>query len=139
MLNATGPILLVAMSLASQLGCGRSQQGLVPVEGIVTLDGAPMARVYVFFDQPTAARNNAFIGQTDEQGHFVLRPAGDKNAGAPAGSYRVTLTTAVAKPGSPDGTPLPPERVPPKYGNGKLNYEVSSRGTKDANFEMKKN
>jgi hypothetical protein len=118
-------------------GCGGSGKGYVPVEGNVTLDGAPMSGVYVFFDQPEAARNNSYAGLTDEQGHFELRGLGEGSSGAPPGSYRVILSTAVVKPGSPEGTPTPPERVPSKYAGGKLKYDVPEAGEKDVRFELK--
>jgi len=130
-------MLLVTTVAAACMGCGKSGRGIVPVEGKVTLDGTPMPGVYVFFDQPDAQRNVAFIGQTDEQGHFELRQAGENATGATPGAYRVTLSTAVVKPGSPDGTPTPAEKVPPKYAGGKLKFDVPASGSKDANFELK--
>jgi hypothetical protein len=129
-------VLLFALSICA-FGCGGSQKGLVPVEGDVTLDGLPLPEVYVLFDQPEAARNRSYIGQTDGQGHFELRQPGEKYAGAPAGSYRVTLTTAVAKPGAAEGAPLPPERVPPKYAGGKLKLDVPESGKTDVRFDLK--
>jgi hypothetical protein len=129
--------LLLTTVLTISTGCGKSGRGLVPVEGKVTLDGSPVSGVYVFFDQPQAQRNVAYIGQTDEQGHFELRQAGENNVGAAPGGYRVILSTAVTKPGSPEGTPLPPERIPPKYAGGKLKFDVPASGSKEANFELK--
>jgi hypothetical protein len=133
----TANIFLLIGLLLCEFGCGGSQKGLAPVEGTVMLDGTPMPGVYVFFDQPDASKNRAFIGQTDEQGHFELREAGEKYAGTPPGPYRVTLSTAVAKPGSPDGAPLPPERVPPKYARGKLKLDVPESGKTDVRFDLK--
>jgi hypothetical protein len=130
-------MLLLTAVAASLLGCSKSGRGLVPVEGKVTLDGSPMAGVYVFFDQPDAQRNVAYIGQTDEQGHFELRQAGENSVGAVPGGYRVVLSTAVIKPGSPDGTPMPPEKIPPKYAGGKLKFDVPATGSKEADFELK--
>jgi len=130
-------LMLLLMPIATCAGCGKSGKSLVPVEGKVTLDGAPISGVYVFFDQPQAERNVAYIGQTDEQGHFKLRSAGENNTGAAPGAYRVSLSTAVVKPGSTEGTPPPPERVPAKYAGGKLKYEVPAAGSTDANFDLK--
>ena len=131
-------MLLLTAVFASNVGCGKSGKGLVPVEGNVTLDGSPMSGVYVFFDQPQAERNVAYIGQTDEQGHFQLKRAGESVVGAAPGAYRVTLSTAVVKPGSPEGTPSPPERVPPKYAGGKLKYEVSDNRFDQRRFRIEK-
>jgi hypothetical protein len=118
-------------------GCDKGDTTLAPVEGSVTLDGQPLPKVYLLFDQPQASQNNAFTGLTDEQGRYVLKPLGGDRAGAAPGMYRVTLTTAFAPPGAAEDAPLPPERVPPLYRNGKLDYDVPDGGTKDASFDLK--
>jgi hypothetical protein len=118
-------------------GCNGAQSRLVPVEGRVTLDGQPMAGVQVFFDQPQEATGKSFIGKTNDQGRFALRPLGEEAVGGQGGAFRVTLTTSVAEVGAPDEAPLPPERIPPAYRNGKLQYEVPPAGTHEANFDLK--
>jgi hypothetical protein len=131
-------------------GCSRGD-GLVPVEGIVTLDSKPMADIQVMFDQPDLGpkENIAYTGRTDAQGRFVLRPAGNDEVGAPPGKYRVSLSTyvdptAVAKPQPgarqttifyPEAPPPPPERVPPAY--RQQTFEVPAAGTDKANFDMR--
>jgi hypothetical protein len=124
-------ILLFGFALAA--GCG---SGGNPVEGKVTLDGAPLSGVHVAFFPAGASVNDPtlFRGVTDESGHFALRNPIENSAGAPQGKYRVSLTTAVAGPNDDETTPLPPERVPAKYRTQE--FEVPAGGTTEANFEL---
>jgi hypothetical protein len=135
----------------SASGCGSAGGGLVPVEGIVTLDGKPLADIQVMFDQPELGpkENIGYTGRTNTEGRFTLRPTGKDETGAPPGKYRVSLTTyvdptAVAKPQSgvqqttifyPEAPPPPPERVPRAY--RQQSFEVPADGTDQANFDMK--
>ena len=133
-------------------GCGE-RDGLVPVKGVITLDGTPMPSIQVLFDQPEigANENKGYTGKTDEQGRYALRPMLEEGTGAPPGTYRVSLSTAAdpsaaaaPKPGVkqttvfyPEAPPPPPERVPPAYRGGKLSMEIPADGKTDANFELK--
>jgi hypothetical protein len=143
--------LLVVSQLIFVGGC-RKSDGLVPVEGAVTLDGKPLAGVQVVFDQPELSprENKGYIGRTDDQGHYSLRPALTDGSGAMPGQFRVTLTTAVVDPSqpapppppssggfAPDTPPPAPERIPPAYRDGKLKFTVPEGGTTDANFDLK--
>ncbi|HEY3393455.1 MAG TPA: hypothetical protein VGK58_12160, partial [Lacipirellulaceae bacterium] len=83
------------------------------------------------------AKPTRFIGLTDAQGHFAMRSDEGDSDGMPAGKYRVTLTTAVAAAGADETTPVPRERVPAKYRDGSLQFEVPEGGTQDANFDLK--
>jgi hypothetical protein len=143
-------IFLVISQLICLVGCQKSD-GLVPVEGVVALDGKPLAGVQVVFDQPELGprENKGYIGRTDQQGHYSLRPSLTDGAGAPPGKFRVTLTTAVLDPNqpaappqptpggfAPDTPPPPPERIPPAYRDGKLSFTVPEGGTDKANFDL---
>jgi hypothetical protein len=143
---------LFAVLLACFAGCG-DESSLVPVEGVITLDGRPLPSIQVLFDQPElgANENTGYTGKSDEQGRYVLRPVIGEGSGAPPGKYRVSLSTA-ADPTSaantqagakqstifyPEAPPPPPERVPPAYRGGKLSMEIPADGKTDANFELK--
>ena len=128
--------LVVAGVLAFAVGCGATKND-VPVEGVVTLDGQPMPNVQVLFDQPQTKGGNAFLGKTDEQGKYILKTVGDKGPGLTPGAYRVSLSTAFLESGARDDTPLPPEKIPAKYRDGKLKFDVPAGGTNAANFELK--
>lgn len=127
------PCVAVVLSLA---GCGG--ENLVPVEGSVTLDGNPMAGVHVLYFPTEADANDAtqYRGKTDDQGHYSLERASDDGVGLKPGTYRVSLTTAVIEGFSDELTPTPPERVPPKYRDGTLTFEVPEGGTTEADFPM---
>ncbi|QDU77957.1 hypothetical protein Pan97_50360 [Bremerella volcania] len=68
------------------LGC--SGNGMLPVEGTVTLDGQPLDGAAISFVPAEGGRPST--GQTDDQGHFTLASytAGD---GVPPGEYKVTV------------------------------------------------
>jgi hypothetical protein len=112
---------------------------LVSVEGVVTLNGQPMSGVQVAFDQPELGpnKNIGYAGRTDDQGRYELRPVGQDGAGAPPGTYRVSLTTVEIVDRTRDDSPMTPERIPPAYRGGKLSFEVPADGTDQANFELK--
>jgi hypothetical protein len=131
--------LTIWLALAGVAFAGCDARGLVPAEGKVTLDGQPLAGVHVIFFPVGASVNDPtmFSGLTDANGHYVLRGQGGGPEGIAPGSYRVSLTTAVAGPNDDETTPLPQERVPAKYRDGKLQFDVPEGGAKDANFDLK--
>jgi hypothetical protein len=124
---------ILVLSLVVSCGC---QEG-TSVEGRVTVDGAPLEGVHVAFFPEGRSVNDPtlFRGVTDADGRYTLRNPVENKTGAPAGRYRVSLTTAVAGPNDDETTPLPPERVPAKFRNQK--YEVPEGGTNQANFDLK--
>ncbi len=119
--------------MVSAIGCGSAT---VPIEGMITLDGQPLPGVQVLFDQPTTPNGNSFAGKTDQQGRYSLHLVGEESDAPVAGMYRVTLTTAVAERTALEHTPLPPERVPKKYRDGSLQFEVPKGGTDKADFTL---
>jgi hypothetical protein len=127
------------LALGFVIFAGCSERGLAPVEGRVTLDDKPLGGVHVIFFPVGASVNDPtmFSGLTDESGRYVMHGRGGGPEGVMPGNYRVTLTTAVAGPTDDETTPLPPERVPLRYRNNSLEYEVPEGGTKEANFDLK--
>jgi hypothetical protein len=116
-------------------GCGGA--GLVPVEGIVTLDGKPLSGATIRLDRSTGpVSERSFIGESDAQGHFAVGPIESGNKGAIPDTYRVFITSVKVPPDANELTKLPPERVPFKYRNGSEVLEVSTNGTTEANFAM---
>jgi len=75
-------------------GCGTS---MVKVNGVVTLDGNPVEGATVTFVSEDGA--NMYIGRTDPSGQFSLG-AGEKNQGAPAGTYKVLIVKTPVIPGA---------------------------------------
>jgi hypothetical protein len=85
-------ILTAVVLLAAFSGCGPLQSPTVPVRGIVTLDGQPVAGAAVLFT-PEQGRPAEAI--TDASGGFVLHTF-DKDDGAVPGNHKVTVTLSKA-------------------------------------------
>jgi hypothetical protein len=123
---------LLAAVLAAGAGCrGRE---FSEVEGVVTLDGAPLHDVEVLFI-PDPARGNSgnnASAVTDAQGRYRLRSPKEGKDGAAVGRYRVAVTdllmvadftTAGDAPRAGAGAAPPPQpgakkrRFPTAYGD----------------------
>jgi hypothetical protein len=76
---------ILVLSLTAWVGCGG--HGTVPVQGIVTLDGAPLADANVIFHSATEGR--PAVARTDAEGRFVL--SSYNQDGAYPGDYTVTI------------------------------------------------
>lgn len=87
---------LLTLFAVSALCCGCSPGRLTErVEGIVTLDGKPLADIRVLFQPQEAEHRECGIGSyglTDDQGHFVLRMSDNDALGAVVGLHSVTLS-----------------------------------------------
>jgi hypothetical protein len=97
----------VVLSLVAAIsGCGSGHPQTVPVSGVVTYQGQPVAGAQVSFLAEGAAR--AGYGTTDDAGKFQLSTYG-ANDGAVLGSHTVTIvkptetvTGAGMSPDDPD-------------------------------------
>ncbi len=129
---STFSVLVLAMSCA---GCGKSN--LVPVEGVATLDGKPLAGGIVMLqrsDGPIETR--FFSGETDALGKFALKSPEGSATGAAPGEYRVTITSVKLPANAGELTPLQKDRVPSKFRDGSQTFTVPDGGTTDANFAI---
>lgn len=75
------------------VGCSRA--AYYPVEGVITLDGAPVAGASVTFVPSAGGRPGAAI--TDDSGRFVIWEAGMKQ-GLTQGNYEVSVFKVVWRP-----------------------------------------
>lgn len=135
-------------------GCGHKAK-VVPVSGLVTLDGMPLANAEVQF-QPMATDGNSnpgygSFGKTDAQGRFTLTIASQETQapGAVAGMHKVTIASGGTEKvaydpqiGSPDGggpkNRPQVEKLPANYNSqSSLTFEVPVEGTDKANFDLK--
>lgn len=116
------------------VGCGTKD---VPIEGTITLDGEPLAGVQILFDQPDKSPSNSFSGRTAEDGHYVLKSISEELSSPVAGTYRVSLTTSVPDRDATESDPMPKERIPKKYRDGSLTFDLPEGGTLEANFDLK--
>ena len=90
-------------------GC-EGADGIAPVSGVVTLNGAPLPDALVRFQpQPTGSPSSAI---TDSSGRFTLKYTRDAN-GAQVGEHLVAISTY--SPGDPDAEP--PRPPVPKPGS----------------------
>lgn len=117
-------LLLVGFVFLFGLGCGPTT--FVPVTGVLTLDGKPVAGASVVFQQVEGDRNENHISSagTDEAGKFVLIT--DEKPGAYVGSYKISVRKVrvegvVADPDGLSGTTNPTAitetwEIPEKYG-----------------------
>lgn len=117
---------IVATALIATLigGCGRSDKiELVPVEGIVTLDGAPLADAAVVFHPKPKGRPS--MGKTDAEGRFKLSYL-EGTMGALVGKHQVSISTFIEPDSDSDDPEVQQGRneiVPPEY-NAQTTLEV---------------
>lgn len=108
----------VAIALTALVGCGPRGEKLIPVEGKVTVSGAPLTTGAVTYHPDPAKGNNTLhipVGTIDGQGNYKLVSA--TKEGAPPGWYHVTVTAQ--EPIDPKNPYAPPKHlIDPKYGDG---------------------
>lgn len=133
---AVGSCLLLA-------GCSDAPSSrLVPISGVVTMDGQPLAGALVEFE-PVPGRagdpsfNPSSAGTTDDEGRFRLdTPFG---SGAVPGEHLVKIWETVEV--ESDEEELHPEkklelRLLPEFSNQGLPYTVPEEGTREADFVL---
>lgn len=132
-------------------GCGKSDGGppLVPAEGVVILDGKPLANADVMFIPQEGTAGQALFGRTDAEGHFRMATPDGKRQGAAVGRYKVTIQKLVKPDGSdfipdPNAGPMDTggfrELLPPRFASEaetQLEAEVPVGGTRDLRFDLK--
>jgi hypothetical protein len=145
--------LLLFVCLLACAGCNRgpSIPRTVPVSGVVTLGGKPLAGAEVYFV------NDKFVafGKTDSQGKYELvqgAVAGENNVyfskmqggssanpGFAVGEGMDEYQLSLASEGGGNKAKAPKQVVPPEYCDGnnpKLNFPVPSGGTTSADFKL---
>ena len=129
-----GAVLAAVICVAAG-GCGKRVKS-VPVSGLVTIGGKPLADVAVNFSPQTGGQVDAYAayGKTDKEGRFTLRLADNEQAGATAGLNRVTLHESTGTAESDGAAPLVQLKLPPKARDGTMTFEVPPEGTAEANF-----
>ena len=136
-------LLLVSLSTAvlSAIGCGSSKQPLVPVSGVVTLNGKPIDGARVLFE-PESTGDVLNVGPssyavTDEQGRYSLETM-DGEEGAVVAHHRVTISTFMGPEEHEGEEPVREELIPERYFDGStpLSWDVSTDGTTAADFQL---
>ena len=138
-------LVCVALILTfNVVGCKKGEP-VVPVSGVATYQGEPLAYCSVFFTPTNVADPNLCItsvGLTDAEGRFKLTTT-ELNArpGAVVGTHKVAFkfmqwgTEGVNDEEYPDTSDLP--LLAPEYTNGsKITFDVPPKGTDAANFNL---
>jgi len=124
--------LLLFGAFVALPGCGQSEK-LYPVSGKVTLGGAPLSMGIVSLvpdaGNATKAHPSASIG-TD--GTYNVTTNG--KTGAPAGKYKVAVTTMV--PPGADST-VTPVAINPKYNNADTSGLLFEVGATPGQYDLK--
>lgn len=121
----SGWLLSCGILIVGLTGCGgggADQLDLVPVSGVVKLDGQAAPGIAVMFFPAGVTRGTTYYANTDSSGRYELQ-ASNGRQGAPVGDYTVTCSKYVMPDGSPftsDGTQSPEmagakELLPPRY------------------------
>lgn len=91
MINRLSRYVLVPLTALVAAGCfgpPTVSYTMIPVEGVITFGGEPLAAAEVMFDSADGPRG---FGVTDEKGRFTVTTR-QFGAGLPAGTYRVLVT-----------------------------------------------
>jgi len=88
-------LLILVSLIGGMIGCGRQRERYVPVSGIVTLNGTPLADAKLIFepigDSSGTTSGSPSYGRTDEVGHYMLKSFIARQKGAVAGRHRVRI------------------------------------------------
>ncbi|AMV20967.1 hypothetical protein VT03_23900 [Planctomyces sp. SH-PL14] len=139
--------LLTGLVILGLTGCGggsKPPSTLVPVTGVVKMDGKPSPFASVTYVAEGLKGGLGAVGFTDEEGKYELKWRGQE-PGIQPGKYRVVISRIAMK----DGTPVPRDKsaadvgavetMPRRYSDydvSELYLEVPAAGmTKD--FELK--
>ncbi len=120
--------LFCGLALILVAGCSHGPEKTYPVEGLVTLDGKPLAGGSVLFDSldpGNSGRRYTARGTIDPQGRYRLSTFG-RYDGAVAGRHRAVVLPDLSQLTDDPAAPLP-VTVPPRYSaleTTDLEYEV---------------
>ncbi|HJQ80796.1 MAG TPA: hypothetical protein VJ828_12610 [Lacipirellulaceae bacterium] len=109
---------------------------MAPVEGVVTLNGAPVADAGVLFKP---AQGPFAMGVTDAEGRFTLTTANEE--GALIGDHQVAISKVETLTKYRPGNPMPiyetKALIPQKYFNAATSTLTASVVDDDNEFEFK--
>jgi len=137
MRHAVNVKFLLLVLFCSTLGCG--SDGIALVAGRVTLRGQPLADASLTFQPLSTAESRepgvGSYGRTDSAGRYTLRRIEDDRPGAQVGKHAVTISTGQHQSDA-DGAKLVGEKVPARFRDGSLQFDVPAAGTAAADFEV---
>jgi hypothetical protein len=133
---------VLGVMLASALGCSEAPK-LVPVTGVVKLNGKPLAGATVAFSPVAKAgeinAGDGSAGKTNDSGEFNLSTSHGV-PGAIVGKHKVRIFALSPQVGSGEpprsGWPLV-NKVPARYNEeSTLTFEVTAPGPNKADFDL---
>jgi len=133
--------------LVALVGCAEPK--FLPVEGTITVDGQPGAKLFVQFEPLAEEKNNypgpGSVGRTDAQGKYRLISVPEQHDGAVPGKHMVRIYVE----GGPDDDELAmkgesirnrkdrPKQLPARYNNAsELTFEVRRGEENRADFAL---
>jgi len=118
------------------LGCGSGDPSLVPVTGIVTLDGQPLKDATIEFVPETGWGS---LGKTDETGLYELRYRAREDGALP-GKHRVRISTRIEQDvdsKNPDIQKGRKESIPARYNTeSTLEAHLDEGDVAELNFDL---
>lgn len=138
--SAWAGVLVVAAAGLS--GCAAGD--VAAVSGRVTLDGKPLAGVWVNFypaaapGRPNPGYPSVSAAPTDADGRYTLTIPQTRQAGAVVGPHAVSVNTFTApEPEGSSSTKPHFDPLPAKYTTpSELRFDVPAGGTTEANFDL---
>ena len=128
------------MSLIVGCNSGAGLPPTVPAEGVVTLDGAPVADATITFIADVGTYNASAV--TDKEGKFAMK-AFEEKKGAVAGSYKVSINKTIVESregGKGESDVNLKQGLPMKYSNfltSDLTIKLGEAGDKSIKYELK--
>jgi hypothetical protein len=122
-----------AFALAGAAGCGGPT--LVPVEGVITLDGKPLVGATIAMELVGGEKDlRLFAGETDASGKYAIKPFESTRIGALPGEYRIMIKSV--KSPQDEMVEPPKDPVPVEFQNGTKTLTVPEGGITNADFAI---
>jgi predicted small lipoprotein YifL len=119
--HACGLVMLAGVGLALP-GCGKKGPALIPVSGVVALDGKPLPNVAVWLEQQKGM--NPGTGTSDEAGRFEIATH-KLGKGVTPGQHRVLVHSGVSE--SPSKTTWMAPKEYASFDTSGLSVEVTPK------------
>lgn len=119
-------------------GCGGSDLDLVPVSGVVTLDGQPLENASVTFAPITdASIAPTSTGRTDKDGRFTLSTIQGESGAIVAEHKVIIFVEGEADEGDDASANSKSNTIPDRYNNNsELRKTVPPEGLENAEFRL---
>lgn len=106
-------LALCCAAISLTAGCGGDGLSRVPIKGLVTNQGTPLAGVSVQFFPAAGTPGEGAMGVADAEGKFEVISSRNDDSGVPPGKYTVRVSRLMDR----DGTILPTDAIQADYPN----------------------